>query len=203
MSRGGYIQKRTAAKDPIYMAVWWACIEAIQTLHFFQKDKIVRKVRLVEATPQEGMTVDLGTELDLSTHVDNLNWRYIREWIQDYLDCELIPVADKYFNRRKAMLQARKQGEEYQDELHVSPLKFAASGDGRKTTGYVLADEDHHKLVQALYKQHSNQAMGKRRKVAQRVRRAAKKDPALLNDPQLAHDVARVEHTDRPLLTKH
>ena len=72
-------------------------------------------------------------ELGLKTVEDSIRWDYIRDFIQEDQDCELVPVAEKYFKQHKMS-----------EEL-VNPERFIATGNGKKTAGFVsvVAETDH------------------------------------------------------------
>lgn len=77
--------------------------------------------------------LDVIEALGLRVMEDSIRWDYIRDFLQEDQGCELVPVAERYFKSHQKV------------EEQINPEKFIATGNGKKTAGFVsvIADNDH------------------------------------------------------------
>jgi len=109
-----YLRKEKARACPVHMAIMDECAKQLNLHGVFEKSEIL-------------------SNLSLDAMVDAVRWDYVREFLEDELGCEMVPLASAYFKRHK------------KSEEQVNPQKFIAMGHGKKTTGYatVTQGNDH------------------------------------------------------------
>ena len=112
MSR--YMRREVIRECAIHQSIMDLASEGLATNGSF------RKVSVIEA-------------LGLRAVEDSIRWDYIRDFLQEDQDCELVPVAERYFKRHSI------------SEEQINPEKFIATGHGKKTAGFVsvIAETDH------------------------------------------------------------
>jgi hypothetical protein len=100
-----YLRREVAAKNAVYQAILEACSTRLAEIGYFSKDEIL------ETTGMEAFD-------------DSIRWDYIVDFLRHGQGVELVPMAQRFFNRHKAS-----------DRIHA-PQLFIASGHGKKTMGY-------------------------------------------------------------------
>jgi hypothetical protein len=109
-----YIRREVVRECAIHQSIMHLASENLESRGAF------RKLTIID---------DLG----LRAMEDSIRWDYIRDFLQEDQDCELVPVAESYFKQHQMS-----------EEL-LNPEKFIATGYGKKTAGFVsvIVDTDH------------------------------------------------------------
>jgi len=116
-----FLRKVTARACPIHMAVMDRVQDVLLENGYFSKDEVLEQLRFMAVS-------------------DSIRWDYIREFIQDELGIELVPIVSRFFkayvrdasgNRIKTSVERR-----------ISPEKYLAQGNGKKTAGYCSVELD-------------------------------------------------------------
>ena len=100
-----YLRKEVARKCAIHSAVIEKCAERLTSNAVFEKKEVINS-------------------LSFQAIESAIRWDYIAQFISEEQGIELIPMAQRFFNRHKA------------SEREVAPEKFIAMGHGKKTVGY-------------------------------------------------------------------
>ena len=111
-----YMRREVIRECAIHQSIMDLASEGLETNGSF------RKLNVIEA-------------LGLRAVEDSIRWDYIRDFLQEDQDCELVPVAERYFKQHQLA------------EEHTTPEKFIASGNGKKTAGFVSVIEGTDHLV--------------------------------------------------------
>lgn len=116
-----FLRREAAIKCPIHRYVKKAAYKKLQLHGVFEKDEILE-------------------ELDFKAVSDSIRWDYIREFIQEEYECELVPLASTYFKRHSRAQEI------------ANPSRFIAGGHGKKTAGYAAVEPQNDHLVVAKLK---------------------------------------------------
>ena len=111
-----YLRKEGARQCPIHTAVYEAAVDSLVMFGVFSKEDVINS-------------------LNFGAVADAIRWDYIREFIEEEQKCDLVPLAQTYFNRHKKAEEA------------VNPGRFIAMGFGKKTFGFAAVTPQNDHLV--------------------------------------------------------
>lgn len=117
-----YLRKEAARQCPIHTAVYENAVDSLVMFGVFCKEDIINS-------------------LNFGAVADAIRWDYIREFIEEEQKCDLVPLAQTYFNRHK------------RQEEKVNPARFIAMGFGKKTAGFAAVTPANDHLVIERIKQ--------------------------------------------------
>ncbi len=124
-----WLRRESARECPVHKLIMEMAIERLSNHGSFCKDEIL-------------------TSCNMQAMSDAIRWDYVREFIVEGLECDVMPVAASYFKRHPKM-----------DELK-SPERYLALGHGKKTAGYIAVTPENDHLVVCRVDQRVKQTNG-------------------------------------------
>jgi len=116
-----FLRKVAARKCPIHQAVLDKLQDKLLTTGYFSKDEVLEDLRF-------------------SAMSESIRWDYLREFVEEDLSIELIPVVSRFF---KAYVKDSSGARvKTTAERVVSPEKYIAQGNGKRTAGYCSIEVD-------------------------------------------------------------
>jgi len=117
VSSSRYLRRESARKCPAHQAILEEALDQLAEYGYFSKDDIVTAA---------------GFPTQLSDSY--LRWDYIIEFLKEDGDCELIPLAARFWKMKP-------------NQRMLEPEKAIAGGHGKKTAGYALVSVDNGALA--------------------------------------------------------
>lgn len=143
-----YLRKDKARGCPVHMAILDECGRQLSLHGVFEKDAVLEN-------------------LNLSAMTDAVRWDYIRNFLEEELGCEMVPLASVYFKRHKP------------EEERVNPQRFIATGHGKKTAGFATVTHENDHLYISRIESKKSMANGVGKAFEAFVQRVAERRAAL------------------------
>jgi hypothetical protein len=115
------MSKKNILQNLSHSEVFRRCKVELDDKGFFSKDDVLEKTKCLDVA-------------------DSIRWDILRTLLEETLEAELIPVVQTFFPRGMAsIVKSHGRSETVEFSAVNFPEKFIATGNGKKTAGYVMA----------------------------------------------------------------